>query len=104
LGTACAEFAERLHGPVVLFTEEDRKMKEAISLLDDRVQGMIDARRRTGGDRPDLLGRLLLAQDETDGKGMSDKQLRDEMLTLFTAGHETTATSLGWSIYFLTRD
>jgi cytochrome P450 len=102
LSGPCAALAERLHGPVLFFTEEDRRMKKAVALLDERVHRMIDDRRRSGEDRPDLLGRLLAARDD-DGSRMTDKQVRDEILTLFVAGHETTATSLAWSLYLLTR-
>jgi cytochrome P450 len=65
---------------------------------------MIDERRRTGADRGDLLSMLLLAQDtEGDGGGMTDLQLRDEAMTIFLAGHETTANMLTWTWYLLSR-
>ena len=51
----------------------------------------------------DLLTRLLEAIDE-DGERMSDRQVRDEVLTLFVAGHETTATGLAWTLYYACRD
>jgi cytochrome P450 len=95
--------ADRLQAPLVYLTREDREMKEAVALLDRRVQRMIDDRRASGADTPDLLGRLLAARDEGDGARMSDKQVRDEILTLFVAGHETTATGLAWSLYLLAR-
>lgn len=61
--------------------------------------------RASGQDRGDLLSMLLLAQDdEGDGTGMSDKQLRDEALTIFLAGHETTAVALTWIFYLLSRN
>ena len=60
----------------------------------DRIMGeIIEERRRSGEDRGDLLSALLQAQDE-DGGGMSDQQLRDECITLFLAGHETTSIAL----------
>jgi cytochrome P450 len=70
------------------------------------VKGILDAiiagRRRSGEDRGDLLSMLLQAtDDEGDGTGMSDKQLRDEVVTLFMAGHETTANTLAWVWYLL---
>ena len=65
---------------------------------------MIDERRQTGEDRGDLLSMLLLAQDEEgDGKGMTDQQVRDEALTIFLAGHETTANALTWTWYLLSQ-
>jgi cytochrome P450 len=65
---------------------------------------MIRERRATGEDRGDLLSMLLLAQDtEGDGTSMSDLQLRDEALTIFLAGHETTANALTWTWYLLSQ-
>jgi cytochrome P450 len=65
------------------------------------VQIMIDERRKTKLVRNDLLTLLFAAQDPETGFGMSDEQLRDEVMTLFLAGHETTANALGWTIYLL---
>jgi cytochrome P450 len=63
---------------------------------------MIDERRRSGEDRGDLLSMLLAARDEEgDGGAMTDLQLRDEALTLFLAGHETTANALAWTWHLL---
>jgi cytochrome P450 len=67
------------------------------------VQTMIDKRRKTNQTRKDLLALLFAAQDPETGLGMSDEQLRDEVMTLFLAGHETTANALGWTIYLLTQ-
>jgi cytochrome P450 len=67
------------------------------------VQTMIDERRKTNQTRNDLLALLFAAQDPETGLGMSDEQLRDEVMTLFLAGHETTANALGWTIYLLTQ-
>src|SRR6267378_2207805 len=67
------------------------------------VQTMIDERRKTNHSRQDLLTLLFAAQDPETGLGMSDEQLRDEVMTLFLAGHETTANALAWTIYLLTR-
>lgn len=73
--------------------------------LDATIYRMIDERRASGEDRGDLLSMLLLAQDEEgDGKGMSDVHVRDEALTLFLAGHETTANALTWTWYLLSQD
>jgi cytochrome P450 len=67
------------------------------------IQRMIEERRADGGDRGDLLSMLLDAQDQEDGRGMSDKQVRDEALTLFLAGHETTSNALMWTWYLLSQ-
>lgn len=80
------------------------KFRKAKKQLDDLVYGIIDERRRSGEDRGDLLSMLLLAQDEEDGLGMSDQQLRDEFMTLFLAGHETTANALTWTFYLLSQN
>lgn len=64
--------------------------------LDEIVYRLIRERRANPADQGDLLSMLLLAVDE-DGSGMTDKQVRDEMLTLFLAGHETTANTMNWT-------
>lgn len=95
---------EALHQPVPLPTAQRRKLLASIRTVDDRIQRMITDRRQKGGDRPDLLSRLLAARDEDDGSFMTDRQVRDEAMTLFIAGHETTATSTTWCLYFLARN
>lgn len=72
----------------------------AVSQIDAVVFRIIAERRASGSDEGDLLSMLLQAQDE-DGSQMSDAQLRDEVMTLFLAGHETTALALSWSWYLL---
>jgi cytochrome P450 len=103
LGALSASLAGRLHGPVLLWGAADRRMKEAVALLDRRVHRMIDERRTEGQPSRDLLGRLLAARDEDDGAAMSDKQVRDEVITLFLEAHETTASAMAWAIYLLVR-
>lgn len=79
-----------------------RRSRLARERLDSIVFGMIAQRRRAPGDRGDLLSVLLLAQDEEDGgRGMTDEQVRDEAMTLFLAGHETTANALAWTWHLL---
>lgn len=76
-----------------------RRANKARETLDALIYRMIAERRRTGGGE-DLLSLLLAARDE-DGSAMDDRQVRDEAMTLFLAGHETTANALAWSWYLL---
>ena len=78
-----------------------RRSRRARIELDAIVYGMIAERRRAGEDRGDLLSMLLMAHDEDDGQGMTDQQVRDEAMTIFLAGHETTANALSWTWYLL---
>ena len=71
------------------------------TVLDETIYRIIRERRASGEDQGDLLSMLLLAQDEDDGGGMTDTQVRDEALTLFLAGHETTANALTWTWYLI---
>jgi len=82
-------------------TRANLRFKHAISYLDDMIYGFIEERRSSGASQMDLLGMLMSARDEETGKGMSDQQMRDEMITIFLAGHETTASLLGWTWYLL---
>ncbi|HEY1859039.1 MAG TPA: cytochrome P450 [Gemmataceae bacterium] len=84
-------------------TPANLRLKKAIRRLDDIIFRMVDERRGSGEDRGDLLSMLLHAQDQDDGSRMTNRQLRDEMMTLFLAGHETTAISLAWTWYLLAR-
>ena len=79
-----------------------RRFRRGRDRLDKTIFRMIAERRASQDDRGDLLAMLLMAQDvEGDGGGMSDQQLRDEVMTLFLAGHETTANALTWTWYLL---
>jgi cytochrome P450 len=81
-------------------TPGHRRYFRAVSEIDRIVFRIIAERRASGHDEGDLLSMLLQAQDE-DGSQMTDAQLRDEVMTLFLAGHETTALALSWSWYLL---
>jgi cytochrome P450 len=82
-----------------------KRFHSARERLDATIYRMIDERRRNGGDRGDLLSMLTRARDEEgDGTGMTDLQLRDEMMTIFLAGHETTANALTWTWYLLSQN
>ncbi|GLV55527.1 cytochrome P450 [Dictyobacter sp. S3.2.2.5] len=81
-----------------------KQQAEARAQLDTIVYRMINERRASGKDNGDLLSMLLLARDEEGGgDGMTDQQLRDEVMTLFLAGHETTANALAWTWYLLSQ-
>ena len=99
-------FAERLGSlfqllPTWLPLPANLRLRRAIRRLDQVVYPMIADRRRSPGDRGDLLSILLAAQDADDGSRMTDQQVRDEVMTLFLAGHETTAVALSWTWYLL---
>jgi len=93
-----AELLEKL--PLPSF----RRFREARARLDATIYRIIEERRADSTDRGDLLSMLMAAQDsEGDGGSMSDLQLRDELMTLFLAGHETTANLLTWTWYLLSQ-
>ena len=81
-------------------TAAHRKFNQDAQEIDAIVYRIISERRQSGRDQGDLLSMLLQSHDD-DGTHMSDKQLRDEVMTLFLAGHETTALTLSWAWYLL---
>jgi cytochrome P450 len=87
--------------PPVLPTASDRRVRQATALLDEVVLRIIAERRRRPGD--DLISMLLQSRDAETGEAMSDRQLRDEAMTIFLAGHETTANALTFSFLLLSR-
>jgi len=81
-----------------------RRVRRAQQFLDTTIYRIIHERRAQDADRGDLLSMLLFAQDDAeDGASMTDKQVRDEALTLLLAGHETTAIALTWTWYLLSQ-
>ena len=90
-----ADVIERLPVPKL------RRARMARVRLDAIIYRMIADRRASGRDHGDLLSMLLAAQDEDDGGVMTDQQVRDEAMTIFLAGHETTANALTWLWYLL---
>ena len=80
-----------------------RRARSALALLDRMIYEIIATRRGTREVSGDLLGLLLSARDEETGEGMTDTQVRDEVITFFAAGHETTALALTWTLYLLSR-
>lgn len=73
----------------------------ARAALDSIVHGIIGRRRQGAEDHDDLLGMFLSACDEETGRGMTNGQLRDEVMTMFVAGHETTANAMCWLLYLV---
>ncbi|MBI2805211.1 MAG: cytochrome P450 [Planctomycetes bacterium] len=98
-------FLERFNSilplPLWIPTPANLRARRAVRQLDDVMYRIIRARREAKSDEGDLLSLLLHARDEDDGSRMTDKQLRDEAMTLFLAGHETTALTLSWTWYLL---
>jgi len=83
-------------------TSRNRQENHAYDVLNAKIDEIIEGRRQTMEDKGDLLSMLLLSTDE-DGEQMNDKQVRDEAMTLFLAGHETTANALTWTLYLLSQ-
>ena len=97
-----ARFRQVLRAPDWVPTPSNRRLKRAVAELNRVVDGFIAAGRARPQAGDDLLSRLLAARD-VDGARMTDRQLRDEAMTLYLAGHETTALTLTWSWYLLAR-
>jgi cytochrome P450 len=80
-----------------------RRFRRALGALEEVVYRIIRERRASGKQSSDLLSLLLQAREE-DGSGLSDKELRDEVMTLLLAGHETTANTLSYTLYLLAQN
>lgn len=90
--------------PVALPFPANLRFKKAMAALDRAVYAIIAERRaHPRADAGDLLSMLMEARDEDTGETMSDTQLRDEVMTMFVAGHETTACALSWTFFLLSR-
>lgn len=96
--------SDALLHPILWPGKRTDDLKAALAVLEARVERMIADRRSAAEPPGDLLTQLLNVRDDVDGSGMSDKQVRDEILTLFIAGHETTASGLAWALYLLARN
>jgi cytochrome P450 len=101
LGDAIYRFDHPFYPPLGVPTRRNLQFKRARQELDDVIYALIAERGGHKAETHDLLSLLMQAQDEGNGKGMSDRQLRDEVMTLFLAGHETTAVALSWTLYLL---
>ncbi len=104
--TTTIEYFARLSSPlsgVLQKLPTNKKYDAATARIDKMVYKLIESRRRSGKDVGDLMSMLLQAKDEA-GEQMTDRQLRDEVLILFAAGHETTANALTWTWYLLSEN
>ncbi|HMT29860.1 MAG TPA: cytochrome P450 [Bacteroidia bacterium] len=81
-----------------------QKIKHAVSSINKVLDKIFDDRRNNPSDRYDLLSMLMEAKYEDTGGQMDNKQLRDEVMTIFVAGHETTANALSWTLYLLCKN
>ncbi|MFN8283776.1 MAG: cytochrome P450 [Chitinophagales bacterium] len=90
--------------PEWIQTPNRLKEKEVLKSMDDVFFSVIDRRRQQNEQHEDLLSMLMDARDEETGEAMDNRQLRDEILTIFVAGHETTQIALGWTFYLLTQN
>jgi cytochrome P450 len=82
----------------------NRRFERALATLDEEVYRIIRQRRGGRGKGDDLLAMLMETRDEETGEPMSDRQLRDEVMTIYLAGHETTANALSWVWYLLSKN
>jgi cytochrome P450 len=98
-----ANFRRTIFVPHWVPTRANLRVKREVALIERIIYRIIAERRASGRDAGDLLSMLLAAQDE-DGSRMTDKQLRDETITLFLAGHETTASTLSWTWWLLAQN
>jgi cytochrome P450 len=92
--------AARFQPPAWVPTRANRRFRASARQIDGLIQRIIDQRKQNPAQREDLLSLLIQARDE-DGAGMSDTQIRDEAMTLFLAGHETTALALTYALFLL---
>lgn len=94
-------FSNPLSLPLWVPTARNREFRSVMQFMNGLMYGLLAERRRSGAHPDDLLDLLLQARDEETGEGLSDQELRDEALTIFAAGHETTANALAWTWYLL---
>lgn len=97
------KFSALVQTPLTWPTPGNMRFQKARARLDATIYRLITERRHSGKDRGDLMSMLLRACNEDDGTFMNDAQLRDEVMTLILAGHETTANALAWTWYLLAK-
>lgn len=96
-------FEHPFYPPLWVPASHNRAFNAAMKRFDGVIYGMIAKRHNQPAQKNDLLGLLMQAREEGNGNLMNDKQLRDEIVTLFIAGHETTALALSWTLYLLSQ-
>ncbi len=96
------QYSAMIHIPFDWPTPGNERARQAVNRLNETMYRMINEARNAKEERNDLLAMLVAAQDEDEGGTLSDEQLRDECITLFAAGHETTALALSWAWHLLT--
>lgn len=96
-----ARFGSPIPMPFWLPTPGNLRLRRHIRRLSGILQELIEQRRASSAAGGDFLSLLIRARDEGDGSGLSDKQLRDEVMTMFLAGHDTTANALAWTWWLL---
>jgi cytochrome P450 len=101
---ANARLTQLIPLPRALPLPSHRRFEKDAGTLDRVVRTIVERRRREGGEHHDLLQMLMDARDEDTGERMSDTQLRDEVMTLLLAGHETTASALAWTVMLLSQN
>ena len=109
VGAALETIAQRFTGrggvlfhlPEKVPTPANLRFRQAVRSLDGVIYRLIEGRRASGERNGDLLSMLLKVRDEETGEGMTDRQLRDEAMTVVLAGHETTANALSWTWHLL---
>ncbi|NGZ08164.1 MAG: cytochrome P450 [Nitrospira sp. LK70] len=94
-------FQNPLRLPGWVPTPRNREFRSVMQFMDGLIYGLLAERRQSGVQHGDLLDLLLQARDEETGVGLTDQELRDEALTIFAAGHGTTANALAWTWYLL---
>jgi cytochrome P450 len=100
------EMLEHIHQPLPVPkwwpSARNRRKLSAIKTIEDIVWGLIHERRESGEDKGDLLSMLLLSKD-ANGESLTDVEIRDQAMTIFFAGHETTAHAMSWAWYLLSQ-
>lgn len=96
-----ARFGSPIPVPLWIPTPGNRRLKRHIRRLNGILQELIEQRRASSTAGGDFLSLLIRARDEGDGSSLSDKQMRDEVMTMFLAGHDTTANALAWTWWLL---
>jgi cytochrome P450 len=90
--------------PAWVPTRANRQLNRTRRVLDEKIYALIRARRASAEEHNDLLGMMMAARDADTGEAMTDATLRNEILVMMFAGHETTAVTLGWAFYLLSQN